>query len=76
MIDLGTVLEIASPEERATIAARLKAQPDCVSYFYDEAIDEIARRLRTMPLDTFIEAACDILRQSRIEPSTIEPLEE
>jgi hypothetical protein len=72
MSNIGMALEAATREERARLVTHMAQSPECIPALYDEVIAEIGRRLRTMPVDVFVEAACDILRQSRIEPDRAE----
>lgn len=65
-------LEAADKSMRAWIAANMLVDPEAGARLSEQVIEEIGRRLRTMPPEVFIEAACDILRNSRIEPETLE----
>lgn len=72
MIVTPEYLQVANRAGRAALLARLSADPALIPQFREEAIAEIARRLRTMKVETFVEAVCDILRDSRLEPELVE----
>lgn len=65
MIKSAKFLETATPEKIAEVTAAVRAI-GAEEYLVEELVHEIGRRLRTMEFGTFMRAAADILKTSRL----------